>query len=370
MQGTVLQSSFHFGNLFGSAGSAGSTQLGDGNSISRVALGPVSIHVAAVHNGFKGVFIVLLPYIGSGGQRSGGSGFQHINVVAYGVADLAAVQQLLGSGRSTGGIGVLADDYGTVGDQRFSGGSFHAYVGPGVGVVHFHYYVGNDGAYAQEECGVAGDNFSEGECAYVTDLHIAVLVKGVGLGSGGQNAGFQQFLDLHTGNNTGYVTGFVNSGKCVLQVRQTGNAGEVTGHSQEGNFRELFGGLCHECLMTVGVGNHNGTAVGNQVGSSIQCGGVFSDLVLPDDLGVVQLQGLGSSLDAVDVCQRVTFGFVTDQNHPDLEIGVYPAAGEQSSHGAYHGNRHDQSGNLLEHLSCSSCFFVFCVSKIPPQGDL
>lgn len=96
--------------------SAASVQIGDGNGAILIALAPV-LGDAAVLGTLDQLLVADAPHIGGGGQRGGGGGGEHVDVVTDRVADLAGILQLLGGGGGTGGVGVLADDDRTVGDQ-------------------------------------------------------------------------------------------------------------------------------------------------------------------------------------------------------------------------------------------------------------
>ncbi len=115
---------------------------------------------------------------------------------------IAVLICLLDSGRSTGGICVLADDDTAVAHQLFSGSSFRIDIIPRVGIVDIHMSIRIDRGNSKIECGVAGDNLSVVECAYVADLDISVFV--IVLIS--ELAVINKFLNLHACHDAGDIT--------------------------------------------------------------------------------------------------------------------------------------------------------------------
>ena len=321
VQGAVLQGSLDLGDLLGSAfGNLGS-QISDGDSAVLVALGPILRDVAS-GSALEQLLVADRPDVGGGGQSGGGGGGQHINVVADGVADGAGVLLLLGGGGSAGGVSVLTDDNGTVGDQSLGSSAFLVDVEPGVGVHNFHLDVGVNALHAEEEGGVAGNDLGIAEGADVADLDLAVSGEAVGLGFGGQGAGLDQLLDLHTGNNAGNVAALVHGGEGVVEVVQVGNGSKVAGHGNKVDIGVLLGFLNHVGLVTVGVRDDQVAALTDQVLGGIGGFAALGNLVFPDDLVIADAQ-LGSSFfNAVDVSGAVALGFVAQNDGADLQTGI------------------------------------------------
>lgn len=115
---------------------------------------------------------------------------------------------------------MLTNDHAAVCNQSFGSSAFLVDIEPGVGVHNFHGNIGVNALHAQEECSVAGNNLSIVVSADIADLDLAVSGKAVGLGFRGQGAGLNQFLQLHTGNNTGNIAALINIGESVLEVIQ------------------------------------------------------------------------------------------------------------------------------------------------------
>ena len=223
---------------------------------------------------------------------------------------------------------MLAHDDGAVGDQSLSGSALLGDVEPGVGVHDLHGDGGEHALDAQIEGGVAGDDLSVAESAHVADLHVAVGVKALGLGLGGQLAGLGQLLQLEAGHDAGDIAALVDRGESVLEVVQAGDGGEVTGHGNEGDIGVLLGNLDHVGLMAVGIGEDGLAALADQVLGGIGAVRAFLDLVLPDDLVVGHAQLGGGVLDALDVGGGIALGLVTDQDHTDLQVaGVTALSG-------------------------------------------
>ncbi len=79
---------------------------------------------------------------------------------------------------------------------------------PGAGVGDFHGGSGADGASAQEEGGVAGDNLGIGEGANVADQP----------GQGVILPAADHLVQLETGGNTGQVAALIDGGESVVKV--------------------------------------------------------------------------------------------------------------------------------------------------------
>ena len=377
MQAAVLQRSLNLGDLLGGAVGNFGAKVGDGDSAILIALAPVLRDVAGLRT-LEQLLVVDLPDVRRGGQGSGGGGVEHVDVVADGVADLAGVLQLLGGSGGTGGVSVLADDDRTVGDQGLGGSALLVDIEPGVGVHDFHLDIGVNALDAQEEGGVAGDDFCVVVSAHVADLDLAVSGEAVGLGLGGQRARLDQVFDLHACDDTGDVAALVNGGEGVVEVVEVGDGGEVAGHSHEVDVRVLLGFLFHVGLMAVGVGDDQVAALADKVLGCVGGDAALSDLVLPDDLVVAHAQLSGSFLDAVDVRSAVTFSLIAQDDGTDLDVGGLVVAAALCSSGgtggaagsgvcsgttgsqAEHHRGGQQNTHQFLHVCCSS---LLCVHK-------
>ena len=216
---------------------------------------------------------------------------------------------------------MLADDDRTVGDQGLGGSALLVDVEPGVGVHDLHLDIGVDALNAKEEGGVAGDDLGVVVSADIADLDLAVSSEAVGLGLGGQGAGLDQLLDLHTGNHTGDIAALVHRGECIVEVVAAGDGSKVTGHGDKVDIGVLLSLLDHVGLVAVGVGDDQVAALTDQVLRCIGGLAALGDLVLPDDLVIAHAQLGGGLLDAVDMCSAVALGLVAQNDSADLDIG-------------------------------------------------
>ena len=194
-------------------------------------------------------------------QSGGGSHGEHVDVVAHRVSHSALVLGLLDSGGSAGGVSMLTNDHAAVCNQSFGSSAFLVDIEPGVGVHNFHGNIGVNALHAQEECSVAGNNLSIVVSADIADLDLAVSGKAVGLGLRGQGAGLNQFLQLHTGNNTGNIAALINIGESVLEVIQASQGSKITGHGNKSDIGILFSFFYDIGLVAVRVGNNKVAAL-------------------------------------------------------------------------------------------------------------
>ena len=273
---------------------------------------------------------------------------------------------------------MLADDDRTVGDQGLGGSALLVDVEPGVRVHDLHLDIGVDALNAQEEGGVAGNDLGVVVSADIADLDLAVSSEAVRLGLGGQGAGLDQLLDLHTGNHTGDIAALVHRGEGVVEVVAAGDGSKVTGHGNKVDIGVLLSLLDHVGLVAVGVGDDQVAALTDQVLCCIGGLAALGDLVLPDDLVVAHAQ-LGSGLlDAVDMCGAVALGLIAQDDDADLDIrrcvraaalgsgrGAGGTAGGSGSGGtaggqAEHHRGGQQNTHQFLHVCCSS---LLCVRK-------
>ena len=159
------------------------------------------------------------------------------------VGDVGDAGGLAGGG-SAHGVGVLADEDAAVADQLLRAFLLGGLIVPGTGEGHFHGGAGADGAGAQEEGGVAGDDLGVGEGADIADLGLL----------GGDLAALDHLVELQTGSDTGQVTALIDGGEGVVVVGETLGVGLGAGGVAELHVGVLLGGLDHVVLMAEGVG--------------------------------------------------------------------------------------------------------------------
>ena len=242
---------------------------------------------------------------------------------------------------------MLTDDDAALRDERLGGSAFLVDIKPGVGIHDLHGHVRNDGANAQEESGIAGDNLGVVISADVADLHVAVRIKRVGLLFSGEGAVAEHFGDLHAGHNAGHVAGLIHLGEGILEVIKAGKRGEVAGHGNEGHVRVFLSGQRHVALMAVGVGDDQVAALTHKVERAVVAGLIFGNLVLPNDaVGKTQLGG--SLLNALHVGEGVALGLITEHHSANLQVGGQRDAGGHAQHSGEH-----QSNQLLH-----ACFLL------------
>ena len=215
---------------------------------------------------------------------------------------------------------MLTNDHAAVCNQSFGSSAFLVDIEPGVGVHNFHGNIGVNALHAQEECSVAGNNLSIVVSTDIANLDLAVSGKAVGLGLRGQGAGLNQFLQLHTGNNTGNITALINIGESVLEVIQASQGSKITGHGNKSDIGILFSFFYDIGLVAVRVGNNKVAALANQVFCSVRALSTFGNLVLPNDLAVAHAKLLCSSLDAVDMRSSVAFRLVANRDNANLQV--------------------------------------------------
>ena len=318
MDRTILEAGLDLSDLLGSALSAGSAELGDLYSAAVKTANAVGSNLLALHGGADRVGVENLPVVGSRSQRSIGSNGQHVNVVADRVSDLTAVKSSLNSRGSAGGVSVLTDDNAAASHQSVGSSAFSNHVEPRVGVLNVHNDLLVNALDTKIESGVTGNDLSIGERTDITDLNTAVLVVVLV----GELAGLYELGNLHTGNNTGYVSGLIYAGESVGEVLQTGSLSGIAGHSDKLYIRILLSSLLSVALVTVGVGDDQLAALTYQVVASVFALLILGDVVLPDDLILRKTELFGSALDTQHVSVGVALVLVADENNAQLELGI------------------------------------------------
>ena len=297
-------------NGFLGAGCDLGPERGDGDRAGLIALGPVGGELAAVEHGLERLGVEHAPVVGGGGQGGGGRRGEHIDVVAHGVDRLAVVLGGLHRLGRAGGVGVLADDAAAARHQRLSGLALVLNVEPGVGVLHVHVRLGDDGLDAEEEAGVAGDHFRVGERADVADVRV------------GDEALIHHFLELEAGDEAGDVTGLKGHVERVVEVGQAGLERGVAGHGDELNVGGLLGGLLAVGLVAVGVGDDEVAALLDALDALVVAFLGLGDVVEPHDVGVSQTDRGGRLADAVHMGEGVALVLVADEDDADLQLAA------------------------------------------------
>ena len=148
------------------------------------------------------------------------------------------------------------DELAAVGNQLVGGFLLGGLIVPGAGEGYFHGGAGADGACAEEEGGVAGDDFGIGVSADVANLGLVLGELTVG----------DHLVELHTGSDTGEVTAFIDGGKSVVVVGKTLGVGAGAGGVAELNLGEFLGSGDEVRLMAEGVGEDDVAAGVGEIG--------------------------------------------------------------------------------------------------------
>lgn len=232
---------------------------------------------------------------------------------------------------------MLADQDAAVLDQLLSAFLLGGLIVPAAGEGHFHSGSGADGASAQEEGGVAGDNLGIGEGANVAHL---------GLVSG--DLAFRDHLvELHTGGNTGQIAALIDGGESVVIVGQALGVSADTGGVAELDVGELLGGLDHEGLVAKAVGEDDVAALLSQLGGSVVALLAFGNVLLDEVVFILhQAQGLAGFLGGVDEVEVIGGVLIVqgDETHLDLlGLGVVIGLVGAAVGAGHQGQSHDQS---------------------------
>lgn len=244
---------------------------------------------------------------------------------------------------------MLADQDAAVLDQLLSAFLLGGLVIPAAGEGHFHGGSGADGASAQEEGGVAGDNLGIGEGANVAHL---------GLVSG--DLAFRDHLvQLHTGSDTGQIAALIDGGESIVVVGQALGVGADASGVAELDVLELLGGLDHEGLVAKAVGEDDVAALLSQLGGSVVALLAFGNVLLDEVVFILhQAQGLAGFLGGVDEVEVIGGVLIVqgDETHLDLlGLGVVIGLVGAAVGAGHQGQSHDQSQD-----HCKD-FFHVCV---------
>ncbi|MPM90766.1 hypothetical protein SDC9_137888 [bioreactor metagenome] len=211
---------------------------------------------------------------------------------------------------------MLTDDDGASGHQSIGGFAFSDWIIPGIGVLNIHMSFGNDGLDSQKERGVAADHFRIGECPDITDIRIFDF------------SFVHEFLQLLAGNNAGNIAGFIDIWENILQVGQFGWSSQIACRCDKGDFRILSGSTLHVHLMTVRVGEYDGTALFSQVHCRVISFFIFRNIVFENNLsGRINAQFLGGVGYAFQMSCVITGVRVMQCNKADLDVWLFCRCG-------------------------------------------
>ena len=205
---------------------------------------------------------------------------------------------------------MLADELAAVLNELLRAFLLGGLVIPAAGEGDFHRGSGADGASAQEEGGVAGDNLGIGESADIADL---------GLVRGELTVG-DHLVELHTGGDTGEVTALIDGSEGVVVVAQTLGVRLGAGGVAELHVGEVLRGLDHVVLVTEGVGEDDVAAGVGELSGLVVALLTFGNVGHDGVLDAERLAGLFRSVDEVEVVGGV---FVVEHDEADLEIGDF-----------------------------------------------
>ena len=305
--------------------------------------------------GGDGVDIVGCPVNAGGDDEGVGAGIEGGAVVGN-VGDTGA---LAGSGRAHG-VGVLADELAAVVDEGVGGFLLCRLVIPGAGEGDFHSCGGADGARAEEEGGVAGDDLRVGVCADVADLCLVC----------GELTRVDHFVELHTGGDTGEVAPLIDGGKGVVVVGKPLGVGARAGRVAELNLGKFLGGGEHIGLMTERVGKNDAAAgIGKLLGcllALLRLGYIG----LEDVLILAQTQLRARGFGGVHEVEVIGGVLVMQEDEADLEIGGGGVGRAGLTAGAqckYHDERQKHCDELFHsfvspHISCK--FIKTVISRV------
>ena len=235
---------------------------------------------------------------------------------------------------------MLADQDALVGDQLVGSFFFGCLIVPGTGEGNFHRCAFADGAGAQEEGGVTGNNLGVGVSADITDLRF--FCRDV--------AGFDHLVQLHTCGNTGQETAFINRSKCIVIVVQSLGVCLRACCVTELHFREFLGSLDHVIFMTEAVGKDDGAAAVSKFCRSVVALLALGHVRFQNDLILGKTQSLGCFFCAVDEVEVVGGVLVMQENKSYLHSAQVRLFGRDRCCHSRHGK--DQSSG-----QCQCCKF-------------
>ena len=370
VDGAVGQAGLDFLELGGGAfGGNSLVQLKQLDGAGLDGAGPVGGNGLAIGDAVDDVLKVGSPVDAGGDDVGVGAGFLGGAVVG----DVGNAVRLADV-RSAHGVGMLGDQDAVAVDQLLSAFLLKGHVVPGTGEGDLHGDAGADGLRAEEEGGVAGDDFGVGVGADVT--HNSLF--------SGDLAALDHLVELQTGGNTGEEAAFIDGSERVVEVGKAFGVGLGAGGMAELDIRALLGGLDHVVLVTEGVGEDDVAALVNEVQRGLIALLAFGNTGLQNVLNAQLLAGFLGGVHEV----LVIGGLLVMQEHKADLDGLGLGGGLRSGSGLFgsgsslfgggslvrsggsslaaggerkdHRERKDQSKNLF-HLV--SPFFIF---RLPP----
>ena len=215
---------------------------------------------------------------------------------------------------------MLGDEGGAAADEGLGALALGCFVEPAARVGDFHgdgdvRLFLHDGACAEEEGGVARNDFCIRICADVTDLDVAVCIVVVGF----ELACFVHCNELHAGSDACKISALIDVCERIVVVCNARGVGKGARRVAELNFGEFLSCLKDEFLMAEGVCEDDVAALIDEIGSRIVAVVVLGDARLHDELGALLFAG---GLDRVDEILVVCRIFIMQGDEADLDAAV------------------------------------------------
>ena len=220
---------------------------------------------------------------------------------------------------------MLGDDGGAAADEGLGALALGGLIEPAARIGDFHgdgdvRLFLHDGACAEEEGGVARNDFCIRICADVTDLDVAVCIVVVGF----ELACFVHLDELHAGSDACKISALIDVCERIVVVCNARGVGKGARRVAELNFGEFPCSLQNVFLMTEGIGKDDVAALVCKVGSRVVAVVVLGDARLHDELGALLFAG---GLDRVDEILVVCRIFIMQGDEADLDARLFVAAG-------------------------------------------
>ena len=346
MEGAVLNSCDGSIDCFLSAFCASGAEGADKNCIVGIAMAPILLHFFAVQSCADSIGVVCTPVILGGGESNIGSDAQHVHIVTDNVnIGIIGIVCSLYSGGSTGGVSMLGDDDAAESHQSVCSLCFEGEVKPLVGVLNVHICFGNDGADAEEECGITGNNLCIGICAYITDMGIV------------NEAVIHELLELETCNDAGNIASFIDVGEIIEDIVEISLLGSgLAGCMAEENVGIFLCSLDEIALMVEGICKDDIAALLCEIDCGLIAFLIFGNIVLIDDLVFPKTVCLPCCLYAFHMSSGIAFVFVSNENDADFEIVILGAACAEAA--GCHNERECECDELLHYCYFPLCFLI------------
>jgi len=300
----------------------------DADSLIGISLSPILIEILAGKSLLDDVVIVLLPVVGGGSNSGIRSSSRHIDIVADAASRMGTLGSIFGilevfvdGFRSTGGIGVLADDDGTAVEKSLGSFLLGIVVIPGIGILDRHMDVVDTGSglEAEVEGSIAGNDFG---IVIGTDISDFIIVRISSVGSLAGLVGGNHIGKLKSADIAGDVTGFIDVVKGIVEIIESGNGSIVASHGNDLDVLVVLGELVGTILVSIGIGDNDlGSGIDDFLKIRLNRRSLFADLGLEDQvLFSRKTIRLESVLKSFDVSLGIGLGSVADRNHTNLEI--------------------------------------------------